>query len=106
MQVKTDKTAEIGCPTAPALAEDLKRHAASVGQVVADVMELADACGATQLDVILDSHQHPQQFLLQAGLAELQGPALCFSIPGAPQWPEPFRLAQQWLKGRGADAQQ
>ena len=69
---------------ANALSHQLTAHAAGLTQLVADVMELADAAGAMSLDIILDYHSHPQQSLLQAGLTELQGPAICFSIPGEP----------------------
>ena len=81
-QVNTQSTADLRCPSAAVLAQQLAQHAASAAQVMTDVMELADAAGATSLSIILDSHEHPQQSLLQAGLTELQGPALCFSIPG------------------------
>ena len=68
-QVNTQRTADLRCPTSEQLAKELHQHAASVAQVVTDVMEVADACSAVSLDIILDSHLHPQQSLLQAGYA-------------------------------------
>lgn len=43
--------------------------------------ELADACAAATLDIVLDVQQHAQQTLLHAGLARIQDHSLCFNLP-------------------------
>lgn len=60
-------------------------------------MMMLAAAGAASVDVYMDSHSHPQQSLLQAGLTELQGPALSFHIPGmlAMRWAFHARVAFQ-----------
>lgn len=83
MQVNTQMTLELQCPAAGTLAALLAENADNVCTLCGDIAEVADACGAPALDIILDCHQHPQQSLLAPGLAALQGPALCFAIPGA-----------------------
>ena len=77
-------TQELQCPAAGTLASLLAEQGGDVCSLVGDVAEVADACRARELDIIVDSHQHPQQSLLAPGLAPLQGPALCFNIHGAP----------------------
>ena len=50
--------------------------------VLHDIAEIADAAGATAVEVFCDERQHGRQSLLQPGLAAMQGPALCLRIPG------------------------
>ena len=85
MQVNTQMTLELHCPAASTIAALLAEQLSDVRTVVGDLAEVADACQAQALDIILDCNQHPQQSLLSAGLAPLQGPALCFVIPGKPR---------------------
>ena len=47
-----------------------------------DIAEVAEAAGAEALELWLDCRQHPSQSMLQLGLADFQGLAICIRIPG------------------------
>ena len=81
-QVDTQMTQQLSCPSAAHLAPLLRDQVPEAVTILGDMAELADACGAPSLDIILDVQTHAQQSLLHAGLARTQGPALCFSLPG------------------------
>ena len=75
-------TQQLSCPSAQHLAPLLQQQVPEATSILGDMAELADACAATTLDIVLDVQQHAQQSLLHAGLARTQGPSLCFSLPG------------------------
>ena len=47
-----------------------------------DIAEVAEAAGAGALELWLDCRQHSSQSMLQPGLADFQGLAICIRIPG------------------------
>lgn len=47
---------------------------------VSDFIEMADACGAHKVDVVLDTRLHKAVSVLRPSLAHLQGPALVFKM--------------------------
>ena len=53
--------------------------AAAVAAVVS-ILEMASLVGCDRASVVLDLRTHPAESVLQAGLAALQGPALCIQL--------------------------
>ncbi len=82
--MSTDHTQQLPCPAASSLAAALASQRTRGVEALFDIAEVAEAAGASRMDVWLDARRHPAQSLLQPGLAEFQGPAVCVSIPGAP----------------------
>lgn len=72
------------CPGADALMEYYSRL--RIGDdmqgLVYSLAELADAGQAEHFEVYLDIRQHGKKSLLHPKLADYQGPALCFFLPG------------------------
>ena len=71
------------CPAATSMADMLGAKERSPLGALWDIAEFADAAGAEELEITLDLRMHGRQSLLEAGLASLQGPAICFRLPGA-----------------------
>lgn len=97
------------CPSAADVASTLASGALSAAEAIRDILEVAEAAGATSVDLVVDSRRHGTNSLLAPGLARAQGAALCVNIPGdcclfhlivyiVQAYPAPHRrLLQGWL---------
>ena len=75
---------------------------------LADVVEIADAVGAREIEVALDTRTYPAMSLLLPQLADFQGPAVTVKITGASLQPEeiaqllsaaaPFKLRRRVVR--------
>ena len=92
------KTEPLACPSKDALQALLTKLPAGVEGLIYSVAEIAERGGGKRLEVFLDQRRHPAVSLLQPGLADSQGPALCFNIPGKPLAGSPI---SHWFVNNG-----
>ena len=78
--IDTALTHPLTCPHSDVILRSLA--ATPLPAVLADVVQVADACGAATVDIVVDMRSHPTQRLLHPAMAALQGPALCFRLHG------------------------
>ena len=69
----------IGCPSVADVRSNL--CTASSANVLLELLDTADVCGAADIQFILDFRSHPAVSLLQPTLAQFQGPSLCIFLP-------------------------
>lgn len=79
----TAAAGRLPCPLASSLAPALAACGDAAHCLVQDLVELADAAGATALSMLLDERQHGVESLLSPLLQTHQGPALVARIHGA-----------------------
>ena len=79
--VDQKQTDRLPCPPAASIATLLSGYQ-DVDCLLWDLLEVADAAGATSVEVTLDARQHGRQSLLAPLLAPFQGPALMVRFGG------------------------
>jgi hypothetical protein len=79
--VDKEMTDRLACPPAAALATLLAGYD-DASSLLYDILDVADAVGASGVEFTLDERTHGRQSLLSPGLAACQGPALLARIEG------------------------